>query len=58
MVIELKNPGVPARAAFDENMTPYKQQIPALFRSGALLITSKGTVSRIGSPRRQLRGHW
>ena len=31
MVIELKKPGVPARAAFDENLTHYKQQIPALF---------------------------
>jgi type I restriction enzyme R subunit len=31
VVIELKKPGVPARAAFDENLTHYKQQIPALF---------------------------
>ena len=29
VVIELKKPGVPARAAFDENLTHYKQQIPA-----------------------------
>jgi hypothetical protein len=26
VVIELKKPGVPARAAFDENLTHYKQQ--------------------------------
>src|ERR1035437_6679378 len=38
VVIELKKPGVPARAAFDENLTHYKQQVPALFWYNALLI--------------------
>ena len=49
VVIELKKPGVPARAAFDGNLTHYKQQIPALFWSNALLIASNGTDSRVGS---------
>jgi len=49
VVIELKKPGVPARAAFDENLTHYKKQIPALFWSNALLIASNGTDSRVGS---------
>lgn len=49
VVIELKKPGVPARAAFDENLTHYKQQIPALFWSNALLIASNGTDSRVGA---------
>lgn len=49
VVIELKKPGVPARAAFDENLTHYKQQIPALFWYSAFLIASNGTDSRIGS---------
>jgi type I restriction enzyme R subunit len=49
VVIELKKPGVAARAAFDENLTHYKQQIPALFWCNALLIASNGTDSRIGS---------
>ena len=40
VVIELKKPGVPARAAFDENLTHYKEQIPALFWFNALLIAS------------------
>jgi type I restriction enzyme R subunit len=40
---------VPARAAFDENLTHYKQQIPALFWYNALLIVSNGTDSRAGS---------
>ena len=49
VVIELKKPGVPARAAFDENLTHYKQQIPALFWFNAFLIASNGTDSRVGS---------
>ena len=49
VVIELKKPGVPARAAFDENLTHYKQQVPQLFWFNALLIASNGTASRVGS---------
>lgn len=49
VVVELKKPGVPARAAFDENLTHYKDQIPALFWYNALLIASNGTDSRVGS---------
>jgi type I restriction enzyme R subunit len=49
VVIELKKPGVPARAAFDENLTHYKLQIPSLFWFNALLIASNGTDSRVGS---------
>lgn len=52
VVIELKKPGVPARAAFDENLTSYKHPqngIPALFVFNGLLIASNGTDSRVGS---------
>jgi type I restriction enzyme R subunit len=49
VVIELKKPGVSARQAFDENLTHYKHQIPALFWTNALLIASNGTDSRVGS---------
>jgi len=49
IVVELKKPGVPARAAFDENLTHYKAQIPALFWYNALMIASNGTDSRVGS---------
>lgn len=49
VVIELKKPGVPARAAFDENLTHYKKEIPQLFWYNALLIASNGTESRVGS---------
>lgn len=31
VVVELKTPGVSPRAAFDENLTHYKKEIPALF---------------------------
>ena len=49
VVVELKHPGVPARAAFDENLTHYKREIPQLFWYNALLIASNGTDSRVGS---------
>jgi len=49
VVIELKKPGVPARSAFDENLTHYKQQIPQLFWFNAFLIASNGTDGRVGS---------
>ena len=49
VVIELKKPGVPARAAFDDNLTHYKQQIPNLFWFNAMMIASNGTDSRVGS---------
>ena len=52
VVIELKKPGVPAKQAFDDNITSYKHAqngVPALFWSNALLIASNGTDSRVGS---------
>jgi type I restriction enzyme R subunit len=52
VVIELKKPGVPAKQAFDDNLTSYKylqNGIPALFWYNAFLIASNGTDSRIGS---------
>lgn len=52
IVVELKNPGVATRAAFEENLTSYKHAqngVPALFAFNALLIASNGTDSRVGS---------
>jgi hypothetical protein len=52
VVLEFKKPGVPARSAFDENITSYKHAqngIPALFAYNALIIASNGTDSRVGS---------
>lgn len=50
-VIELKAPGSAGAhlaAAFNQLQT-YKQQIPALFHSNALLVTSDGIAARVGS---------
>ena len=50
-VIELKNPGTEAanlRAAYNQLRT-YKDEIPALFRPNALLVTSDGMLARVGS---------
>jgi type I site-specific restriction-modification system R (restriction) subunit len=49
VVIELTKLGVPARAAFDENLTHYTAEIPQLFWFNALLIASNSTDSRVGS---------
>lgn len=52
VVIELKRPGVPARQAFDDNLTSYKDAqngVPQLFAYNALLIASNGTDSKVGS---------
>ncbi len=49
VVIELKNPRVQVRVAFDESLTHYKQAIPAMFWYNALLIASNGVDSRVGS---------
>ena len=48
VVIELKKPGRPARAAFDENLTHYKAEISQLTWFNALLIASNGTDSGVG----------
>lgn len=52
VVIELKKPTVPAKQAFNDNLTSYKHAqngVPALFWPNALLIASNGTESRVGS---------
>ena len=54
VVIELKKPGVPARTAFDENLTHYKREIPALFWYNALLIAP--TAPTAASVRSQRTG--
>ena len=50
-VIELKNPGgesATLEGAFNQLQT-YKDQIPSLFRTNAMLVTSDGLHARIGS---------
>ena len=50
-VIELKNPGdehATLEGAFNQLQT-YKDQIPSLFRTNAVLVTSDGLKARVGS---------
>lgn len=50
-VLELKNPGdrnATLEGAYNQLQT-YKDQIPALFRSNALLVISDGLAARVGS---------
>ena len=50
-VIELKNPGgesATLEGAFNQLQT-YKDQIPSLFRTNAMLVTSDGLYARVGS---------
>jgi len=50
-VVELKNPGdesATLEGAFNQLQT-YKQQIPSLFRTNTVLVTSDGLQARIGS---------
>jgi type I restriction enzyme R subunit len=52
VVMEFKKPGVPARAALEDNITSYKHPlngIPALFWFNGLIIASNGSESRVGS---------
>ena len=49
VLIELKKPGVNVREGFDKNLRDYKETIPQLFHSNALLLVSNGVQSRIGS---------
>jgi type I restriction enzyme, R subunit len=49
LILEFKKPGVSAPAAFDENLTSYKSDIPQLFWYNAFLIASNGADSRVGS---------
>jgi type I restriction enzyme R subunit len=52
VVMEFKKPGVPARAALEENITSYKHPlngVPALFWYNGLIIASNGSESRVGS---------
>lgn len=47
--IELKNSNVKLRAAFDDNLTNYKAEIPQLFVTNALCLLSNGIDTKVGS---------
>jgi len=47
--IELKNSNVKLRAAFEDNLTTYKSEIPQLFTTNALCVLSNGIETKLGS---------
>lgn len=47
--IELKNSNVKLRAAFNDNLTNYKAEIPQLFVANALCVLSNAVETRVGS---------
>jgi type I restriction enzyme R subunit len=47
--IELKNSNVKLRAAFNDNLTTYKAEIPQLFTANAICLLSNGIETRLGS---------
>jgi type I restriction enzyme, R subunit len=52
VIIELKKPSVPDKEGFVENLTSYKHEqngAPRLFAFNAMLVTSNGTASHVGS---------
>lgn len=47
--VELKNSNVKLRAAYDDNLTHYRSDIPQLFLLNAFCVLSNGIETRIGS---------
>jgi type I restriction enzyme R subunit len=47
--IELKNSTVKLKAAYDDNLTNYKAEIPQLFAANALCLLSNGIETKVGS---------
>jgi len=47
--IELKNSNVKLKAAFEDNLTRYKEEIPRLFLANAFCILSNAVETRVGS---------
>jgi type I restriction enzyme R subunit len=47
--VELKNSNVKLKAAYDDNLTNYKAEIPQLFVANALNLLSNGIETKVGS---------
>ena len=46
VLIELKNSNVKLKAAYDDNLTDYKAELPQLFATNALCLLSNGIETR------------
>jgi type I restriction enzyme, R subunit len=49
VLLEFKEPNRPVKAAFDENLTDYRDTIPELFVPNGLVILSNGSEAKVGS---------
>ena len=49
VLLEFKEPNRPVKAAFDENITDYRDTIPQLFVPNGFVIVSNGSQAKVGS---------
>ena len=49
VLLEFKEPNKPIKAAYDDNLTDYRDTIPALFVPNALVLLSNGTEAKVGA---------
>ncbi len=49
LLLELKKFSAPVKAAYDDNLTDYRDTIPHLFTPNALIILSNGADTKVGS---------
>ena len=49
VLAEFKDPKRPAKAAFDENVTDYRDTVPQLFIPNGFVICSNGSDAKVGS---------
>ena len=49
VLVEFKEPNRPVKAAYDENLTDYRDTIPQLFVPNGFVILSNGSEAKVGS---------
>jgi type I restriction enzyme R subunit len=49
VLMEFKDPNRPVKAAFDENLTDYRDTVPQLFVPNGFVLLSNGSEAKIGS---------
>lgn len=49
VLFEFKEPGRPVKAAYDENVTDYRDTIPQLFVPNGFVVLSNGSDAKVGS---------
>ena len=49
VLLEFKEPNRPVKAAYDENLTDYRDTIPQLFVPNGFVLLSNGSEAKVGS---------